>query len=90
MILRPDGIGRFEFIALARLRAHQLNQGCVPRVEGVHLRAVTAQMEVALGYIEQLAAPSRVDTGSESDSERGVENLQGGSTPQRRSSSISE
>ena len=90
MMLRPDGIGRFEFIALARLRAHQLNRGCVPRIEGVHLRAVTAQLEVALGYIERLSAPSRVNTGFESDSDRGVENLRGGATPQHRSSSISE
>jgi len=61
MVLRPDGMGRFEFIALAKLRAHQLNRGCLPRIEGVHVRAVTAQLEVALGHIVNMASPTRAD-----------------------------
>jgi DNA-directed RNA polymerase subunit K/omega len=50
-------MGRFEFVVLARLRAHQLNRGCVSRVDGVHLRAVTAQLEVAGGHIVRVVAP---------------------------------
>jgi hypothetical protein len=71
MVLRPDGMGRFEFIALAKLRAHQLNRGCLPRIDGVHVRAVTAQLEVALGHIGPMATPIRmedaIDGGSASD-----------------------
>lgn len=59
MVVRPDGMGRFEFVVLARLRAHQLNRGCLPRIDTVHLRAVTAQLEVALGYVVQMATPRR-------------------------------
>jgi len=58
MVLRPDGMGRFEFVVLAKLRAHQLNRGCLPRIDSVHLRAVTAQLEVALGYIGHVATPT--------------------------------
>ena len=51
MVHRPTGIGAFEFAVLASLRAAQLCRGCVPRVEGDHCRAVTAQMEVADGSV---------------------------------------
>jgi hypothetical protein len=61
MVLRPDGMGRFEFVVLARLRAHQLTRGCLSRVEGVHVRAVTAQMEVAGGHVVRMAAPIGAD-----------------------------
>jgi hypothetical protein len=61
MVLRPDGMGRFEFVVLARLRAHQLNRGCVSRIDGVHLRAVTAQLEVAGGHVVRLATPLATD-----------------------------
>jgi DNA-directed RNA polymerase subunit K/omega len=64
-------MGRFEFVVIAKLRAHQLNQGCLPRVDGVHLRAVTAQLEVALGYIGRVAMPIQRQDAIESDSERG-------------------
>jgi hypothetical protein len=57
MVLRPDGMGRFEFVVLAKLRAHQLNLGCLSRIDGVHLRAVTAQLEVAGGHVVKLATP---------------------------------
>jgi len=70
MVLRPDGMGRFEFVVIAKLRAHQLNHGCLPRIDGVHVRAVTAQMEVALGYIGRVATPIRRQDPIESDSER--------------------
>jgi DNA-directed RNA polymerase subunit K/omega len=61
MVLRPDGMGRFEFVVLARLRAHQLNRGCLSRIDGVHLRAVTAQLEVAGGHVVRLATPLSTD-----------------------------
>ena len=51
MINRPDRIGAFEFAVLASLRAEQLCRGCVPRIEGDHSVAVTAQMEVAAGAV---------------------------------------
>jgi len=51
VINRPDGIGAFKFAVLASLRAAQLCRGCVPRVEGEHSVAVTAQMEVAGGAV---------------------------------------
>ena len=58
MVLRPDGMGRFEFVVLARLRAHQLNRGCLSRIDSVHLRAVTAQLEVAGGHVVRLVTPA--------------------------------
>jgi hypothetical protein len=61
MVLRPDGMGRFEFVVLARLRAHQLTRGCLSRIDSVHVRPVTAQMEVAGGYVVRLAAPIGAD-----------------------------
>jgi hypothetical protein len=51
VINRPDGIGAFKFAVLASLRAAQLSRGCVPRVDGDHCVAVTAQMEVADGAV---------------------------------------
>jgi DNA-directed RNA polymerase subunit K/omega len=51
MIQRPEGLGAFEFVVLATLRAAQLMRGCIPKVEGVHKAAVTAQVEVAAGKI---------------------------------------
>jgi hypothetical protein len=53
-------MGRFEFVVLSRLRAHQLTRGCLSRVEGVHVRAVTAQMEVAGGYVVRMAAAAPI------------------------------
>lgn len=52
MVRRPDVIGAFRFVALSRLRALQLAQGCTPRVAGTHTVAVMAQMEVAAGEVK--------------------------------------
>ena len=58
MIQRPVGMGAFQFVVLATLRAGQLIKGCRPRVEGGHKHIVTAQVEVAEGKVLQLfAAP---------------------------------
>ena len=54
MINRPNGIGAFKFAVLASLRAAQLCRGCVPRVEGHHSVAITAQMEVAGGVVNMV------------------------------------
>jgi DNA-directed RNA polymerase subunit K/omega len=61
MVLRPDEMGRFEFVVLATLRAHQLSRGCLSRIDGVHLRTVTAQLEVAGGHVVRLATPIGTD-----------------------------
>ena len=61
MVLRPDGMGRFEFVVLATLRARQLTRGCLARIDDVHLRAVTAQLEVAGGHVVRLVTPVSPD-----------------------------
>jgi DNA-directed RNA polymerase subunit K/omega len=55
-------MGRFEFVVLATLRANQLNRGCLSRVDGIHLRAVTAQLEVAGGHVVRLLPPVITNT----------------------------
>jgi hypothetical protein len=63
VISRPDGLGVFEFAVLASLRAAQLCRGCMPRIEGDHGVAVTAQMEVACGAVSQApVAPVAIET----------------------------
>ena len=56
MIQRPAYFGKFEFVVIAALRASQLKRGCLPRVEGVHTVAVTAQLEVAHGKVPPVPA----------------------------------
>ena len=57
MIQRPAGMGAFQFVVLAKLRAQQLIRGCRPRVDGGHKHTVTAQVEVAEGKVTQLDVP---------------------------------
>ena len=52
---RPDGVGAFQFVILASLRAVQLTRGCLPRIEGNHKLAVIAQMEISEGKVVQQA-----------------------------------
>ena len=54
MIQRPEGVGAFQFVVLATLRAAQLIRGCTPRVDGMHKATVTAQLEVAEGKVMQV------------------------------------
>jgi RNA polymerase Rpb6 len=54
VIRRPPGVGAFQFVVLASLRAAQLMRGCQPRVEGEHKVIVTAQHEVAEGKVTQV------------------------------------
>ena len=60
MISRPNGIGAFEFVVLASLRAAQLMRGCRPRIDGDHTVAVAAQMEIADGSVVGMAAVSKI------------------------------
>jgi len=53
VIHRPSGIGAFQFVILASLRAVQLTRGCRPRVDGVHKNTVLAQLEVSVGKVAQ-------------------------------------
>ncbi len=62
MIQRPPGVGAFQFVVLATLRAAQLSRGCRPKVDGTHKASVTAQIEVAAGKVRQLLDPP-VDVG---------------------------
>jgi DNA-directed RNA polymerase subunit K/omega len=51
-VIRPPlEMGKFEFVAIAALRAAQLTRGCRPRVDGDHTTAVLAQREVAEGKV---------------------------------------
>jgi hypothetical protein len=58
---RPPGVGAFEFVILASLRAAQLMRGCVPRVSGDHKNTVMAQLEVSQELVMQ--ASTRVPAG---------------------------
>lgn len=51
MIRRPANMSAFEFVILSGLRTAQLTRGCIPRIDGVHKRTITAQMEVAEGKV---------------------------------------
>lgn len=54
MVVRPIHLNAYEFVVVSALRAQQLAQGCVPRVDGEHGPATTAQMEVAQGHIARV------------------------------------
>ena len=55
MIQRPPGMGAFQFVVLATLRAAQLMRGCRPRVDGTHKATIIAQFEVAEGKVTQVS-----------------------------------
>jgi DNA-directed RNA polymerase subunit K/omega len=54
VIQRPPGVGSFQFVVLAMLRASQLMRGCRPRVDGGHKATVIAQLEVSAGKVMQV------------------------------------
>jgi hypothetical protein len=59
VVQRPPGVGVFQFVVLASLRAAQLTRGCRPRVDDVqHKVAVIAQLEVAEGKVRQESSSS--------------------------------
>ena len=53
MITLPRHVNRYEFIAVAALRAQQLLAGSIPRLAGEHSATAMAQMEVADGCIRR-------------------------------------
>ena len=55
----PAGIGAFQFVVLASLRAAQLTRGCRPRIDGAHKNTVMAQLEVSQGKVVQESVPVR-------------------------------
>jgi hypothetical protein len=55
VIQRPPGVGAFQFVVLATLRAAQLVRGCRPRVDGLHKATVIAQLEVSAGIVTQVS-----------------------------------
>ena len=57
MIQRPPGVGAFQFVVLATLRAAQLMRGCRPKVDGLHMATVIAQLEVSSGIVTQVFTP---------------------------------
>ena len=57
MIYQPRGIGAFEFVIVASLRALQLTRGCRPRIDGAHKNTVIAQLEVSQGKVAQAGVP---------------------------------
>jgi hypothetical protein len=60
VIQRPTHIGAFQFVVVSMLRAAQLTRGCLPKVDGLHKVAVTAQIEVSEGRIIAVDAPSTI------------------------------
>jgi hypothetical protein len=58
---QPSGIGAFQFVVLASLRAEQLIRGCLPRVDGGHKAIVIAQLEVSQGKVKETPALARAD-----------------------------
>jgi DNA-directed RNA polymerase subunit K/omega len=65
VIRRPDGMGSFEFVALASLRAAQLMRGCAPRAGENHSTAVTAQIEVAEGKVTPIVQDLQLSGGQD-------------------------
>jgi DNA-directed RNA polymerase subunit K/omega len=60
MIIRSAASNAFEFVAVAALRAKQLQRGCIPRVPGVHKRTTIAQMEIVAGKVARIPAGAAV------------------------------
>jgi DNA-directed RNA polymerase subunit K/omega len=56
MIIRSAASNAFEFVAVAALRAQQLQRGCLPRVPGNHKRTTIAQMEIVAGKVARIPA----------------------------------
>lgn len=61
---RPSGMGGFQFVILASLRAAQLMRGCLPRVDGGHKKTVTALLEVSQGKVVQDFRPAHAILGA--------------------------
>lgn len=51
MVNRPREENSFEFVRVASLRAAQLMRGCTARVPAAAKAVITAQREVARGFV---------------------------------------
>ena len=51
MVTRPQTFNPYEFAVVSALRAHQLMDGCLPKLDGDHNATTMAQLEVATGLI---------------------------------------
>ena len=56
MVTRPAHLNPYEFAVVSGLRAHQLMDGCLPRIDGAHNATTMAQMEVASGKVARIDA----------------------------------
>jgi DNA-directed RNA polymerase subunit K/omega len=56
MINRSTTTNAFEFVAVAALRAQQLQRGCIQRVPGNHKNTTLAQMEIVAGKVARVPA----------------------------------
>ena len=56
MVSRAASSNAFEFVAVAALRAQQLQRGCVQRVPGIHKNTTLAQMEIVAGKVSRVPA----------------------------------
>ncbi len=54
MVDRSTLPNAFEFVVVASLRAKQLLQGCLPKIEPEGKPARTAQREVLEGYVQPM------------------------------------
>ncbi len=52
----PAIMGRYEFVVVSSLRAHQLMAGCIARIDGNHKLTRIACMEVAEGKVAGMTA----------------------------------
>jgi hypothetical protein len=73
VVIRPPGVGAFHFITLAALRATQLMRGCLPRIDGEHSVAVTAQLEVANSKVTCVQATADAPPGPAETAEPSAE-----------------
>jgi DNA-directed RNA polymerase subunit K/omega len=87
VIACPPGVGAFQFVVLATLRAAQLMRGCRPRVDGAHKATVIAQLEVSAGKVRQVltppdinSEPTAISAASEDAPGSGPRNLKDGAT----------
>jgi DNA-directed RNA polymerase subunit K/omega len=64
MINRSATSNAFEFVAVAALRAQQLQRGCIARVPGNHKNTTLAQMEIVAGKVARVPAVAAVLGGS--------------------------
>jgi DNA-directed RNA polymerase subunit K/omega len=53
-VIRLPPVNAYELAVVSALRAHQLMQGSVPRLQGSHKATTMARMEVSLGKVVRL------------------------------------